>query len=48
MRSLLANPALLPLPALARTNSPKTLLRLAEQIDMIEEPEQQRNLTACA
>jgi predicted transposase/invertase (TIGR01784 family) len=45
---LLANPALLPLATLARTNAPNRLLQqIATQIDMIEEPRQRENLTAC-
>jgi predicted transposase YdaD len=45
---LLTNPALLPFAALARTDSPSALLeQVATQIDMIEEPEQQRNISAC-
>lgn len=45
---LLAASALLPFATLARTNSPATLLeQVAAQIDMIEEPQQQRNIAAC-
>lgn len=45
---LLANPALLPFATLARTDSPEDLLqRVATQIDMIEELDQQRNISAC-
>ena len=34
--------------ALAQTDSPTTLLeQVAAQVDMIEEPEQQRNISAC-
>lgn len=45
---LLANQALLPFAALARTDSPTALLeQVAARIDMIEEPEQQRNISAC-
>lgn len=45
---LLANPALLPLAALARSNSPNTLIeQVATQIDRIEEPRQRDNLAAC-
>jgi len=45
---LLATPALLPFAALARTDSPATLLeQVAAQIDMIEEPDEQRNISAC-
>lgn len=45
---LLTNPALLPLAALARTDSSVALLeQVAGMVDMIEEPEQQRNISAC-
>ena len=45
---LLTNQALLPFAALARTDSPTALLaQVAAQIDMIEEPEAQRNISAC-
>ncbi len=45
---LLASPALLPFAALARTDSPAALLeQIAAQVDMIEEPDQQRNISAC-
>lgn len=45
---LLANPALLPLAALAGANSPNALLKqVASQLDMIEEQEQRRNISAC-
>lgn len=45
---LLTTPALLPLAALARTDSPASLLeQVAAQVDMIEELEQQRNISAC-
>lgn len=45
---LLANPALLPLATLAKTNSPNALLeQVAAQVDMIEEPRQRGNLAAC-
>lgn len=45
---LLASSALLPLAVLARTDSPETLLeRVAAQVDMIEEREQQQNISAC-
>ena len=45
---LLANPALLPLAALAKTDSPNVLLeRVAAEVDMIEEPRQRGNLSAC-
>lgn len=46
---LLANRALLPLAVLARTESPTALMQqVAVQVDMIEEPQQQRNISACA
>lgn len=46
---LLTNPGLLPLATLARTEFPQALLeQVASQIDMIEEPEQRRNISACA
>jgi len=46
---LLANPALLPLAVLAQTDSPATLLQqVAVQVDMIEEIQQQRDISACA
>ena len=46
---LLANVALLPLAVLARSEAPEVLLsQVAERIDMIEESEQQRNISACA
>ena len=45
----MANSALLPLAVLAQTDSPDTLLRqVAAQVDMIEEPQQKRNISACA
>ena len=46
---LLATPALLPFAALARTNSPAALLQqiAADVIDMIEELDQKRNISAC-
>jgi len=45
---LLSNPALLPFATLARTDSPTALLeQVAAQIDKIEEPEAQRNISAC-
>ena len=45
---LLANPALLPLATLARTNSPNALLeQVAAQVDMIEERNEQQNISAC-
>lgn len=45
---LLTNQALLPFAALAQTDSPTALLaQVAARIDMIEEPEQQRNISAC-
>ncbi len=45
---LLTNQALLPFATLAQTDSPTALLeQVAAQIDMIEEPEQQRNISAC-
>jgi predicted transposase YdaD len=45
---LLANPALLPFAALARSDAPNTLLeQVATQIDRIEEPRQRGNLAAC-
>lgn len=45
---LLTNPALLPFAALAQTDSPTALLeQVAAQVDMIEELEQQRNISAC-
>jgi len=45
---LLAVPALLPLAALARSNSPNILLQqVATQVASIEEIEQRRNISAC-
>ena len=45
---LLANPALLPLATLAKTDSPNALLeQVVAQVDMIEEPRQRGNLSAC-
>ena len=45
---LLNNPALLPLAALAKSNSPESLLQqVASQVDMIEESEAQKNISAC-
>jgi len=45
---LLNNPALLPLAALAKSNSPESLLQqVANQVDMIEETEAQKNISAC-
>lgn len=45
---LLANPALLPLATLAQADSPNALLeQVASQLDMIEEHEQRRNISAC-
>lgn len=44
---LLANPALLPLATLARTNSPQALLaQVAASVDMIEEIDERRNISA--
>ena len=44
---LLANSALLPLAVLAQTDSPAALLeQVAAQVDMIEEPQQQRDISA--
>jgi len=44
---LLDNPALLPLAVLARTDSPVALLeQVAARVDMIEEPQQQRDISA--
>ena len=46
---LLTNPGLLPLAVLARTASPTALLeQVASRVDMIEEPIQQRDISACA
>lgn len=45
---LLANPALLPLATLARTNSPQDLLeQVAAAVDMIEERDERQNISAC-
>ncbi len=45
---LLNNPALLPLAVLAKSNSPESLLQqVASQVDMIEESEAQKNISAC-
>ncbi len=45
---LLNNPALLPLAALAKSNSPESLLQqVANAVDMIEESEAQKNISAC-
>jgi predicted transposase/invertase (TIGR01784 family) len=45
---LLANPALLPLATLARSDSPTALLQqVAASVDMIEETEEKRNISAC-
>ncbi|MEH1960655.1 Rpn family recombination-promoting nuclease/putative transposase [Nostoc sp.] len=45
---LLANPALLPLATLARTNSPQRLLeQVATAVDMIEETDERQNISAC-
>jgi predicted transposase/invertase (TIGR01784 family) len=45
---LLANPALLPLATLARTNSPADLLKqVAAGVDMIEEKDERQNISAC-
>jgi predicted transposase YdaD len=45
---LLANPELLPLAVLAKSDTPNTLLQqVAEQVASIEVPEQQQNLSAC-
>lgn len=45
---LLANPALLPLATLARTDSPADLLtQVATAIDMIEETDERQNISAC-
>ncbi|MFB2919085.1 Rpn family recombination-promoting nuclease/putative transposase [Aerosakkonema funiforme] len=46
---LLANPALLPLATLARTDSPQTLLaQIADRVANIEETQQRQNVAACA
>ncbi|MBG1266737.1 DUF4351 domain-containing protein [Nostoc sp. WHI] len=45
---LLANPALLPLATLARTDSPTELLeQVAASVDMIEETGERQNISAC-
>ncbi|MEH1801427.1 MAG: DUF4351 domain-containing protein [Nostoc sp.] len=45
---LLANPALLPLATLARTDSPADLLtQVAANVDMIEETDERQNISAC-
>jgi len=45
---LLANSALLPLAVLAQADNPANLLeQVAARIDMIEEPEQRKNISAC-
>ncbi|MCG6134774.1 MAG: DUF4351 domain-containing protein [Nostoc sp. LLA-1] len=45
---LLANPALLPLATLAKTNSPPELLaQVAASVDMIEEADERQNISAC-
>jgi len=45
---LLANPALLPLATLARTESPTDLLtQVAAAVDMIEETDERQNISAC-
>ncbi|ARV61986.1 hypothetical protein BZZ01_28180 [Nostocales cyanobacterium HT-58-2] len=45
---LLANPALLPLATLARTDSPEDLLeQVAAAVDMIEETDERQNISAC-
>ncbi len=45
---LLANPALLPLATLARTDSPRDLLtQVAVNVDMIEEIDERQNISAC-
>jgi predicted transposase YdaD len=44
----LANPALLPLATLAKTNSPPELLaQVAASVDMIEEADERQNISAC-
>ena len=44
---LLANPALLPLAVLARTDSPTRLLEeIAARVELIDEPQQQRDISA--
>lgn len=45
---LLANPALLPLATLARTDSPRDLLtQVSANVDMIEEIDERQNISAC-
>ncbi|MBD2597537.1 DUF4351 domain-containing protein [Nostoc spongiaeforme FACHB-130] len=45
---LLANPALLPLATLAKSNSPQALLeQVAAAVDMIEETDERQNISAC-
>ncbi len=45
----LADPALLPLATLTRSKEPRTLLeQVAQQVAMLEEPAQQRNISAAA
>ncbi|KYC38523.1 hypothetical protein WA1_35635 [Scytonema hofmannii PCC 7110] len=45
---LVAHPGLLPLAPLAKSNSPNTLLKqVAASVDMIEETQQQQNISAC-
>jgi predicted transposase YdaD len=45
---LLANPGLLPLATLAKTDSPNTLLKqVADQLDMIEENQERVNISTC-
>jgi predicted transposase YdaD len=45
---LLANPALLPLATLAKSDTPQALLeQVAAAVDMIEETESRRNISAC-
>ncbi len=45
---LLANPALLPLATLARSDSPNSLLeQVAAGVDMIEENDERQNISAC-
>ncbi|BAZ20774.1 hypothetical protein NIES4073_16510 [Kalymmatonema gypsitolerans NIES-4073] len=45
---LLANPALLPLATLARSDSPNSLLeQVAAQVGMIEENDERQNISAC-
>ncbi|WP_339382050.1 DUF4351 domain-containing protein [Gloeocapsopsis dulcis] len=44
---MLANPALLPFVTLAKTDPTIVLAQVAKQIDMIEEVDQRRNISAC-